>query len=135
MDFEQRYKTQRNLQESDKKLLQRQNITSQINSRFTPATKLKIGSYVLIVSFTTQNGISKELQPLEKRPYQIIDKTTDVKFKLMDLNKKEIVQHRNNFLPYYPKQYALRELTQLYSFTGPKVFKIIQITNKIKALI
>ena len=31
-----------------------------------------------------------------------------------------MVQHRNNLLPYYPKEYALRELTQLYSFTGLK---------------
>ena len=37
--------------------------------------------------------------------------------------KKEIVQHRNNLLPYYPKEYALRELTQLYSFTGLKVIQ------------
>ena len=29
-------------------------------------------------------------------------------------------QHRNNLLPYYPKEYALREITQLYSFTGLK---------------
>ena len=40
--------------------------------------------------------------------------------KLPTQNKKEIVQHRNNLLPYYPKEYALRELTQLYSFTGLK---------------
>ena len=37
--------------------------------------------------------------------------------------QKEIVQHRNNLLPYYPKEYALRELTQLYSFTGLKVIQ------------
>ena len=40
--------------------------------------------------------------------------------KLTDSNKKEVVQHRNNFLTYYPKEYTLRELTQLYSFTGLK---------------
>ena len=39
------------------------------------------------------------------------------------MNKKEIVQHRNNLLPYYRKEYAPRELTQLYSFTGLKVFR------------
>ena len=31
--------------------------------------------------------------------------------------------NRNNLLPYYPKEYALRELTQLYSFTGLKVIQ------------
>ena len=58
MDFKQRQKTQQNLLESNKKLLQRQNINSQINSRCTPATNLKIGTYVLIVNFTTQKGNS-----------------------------------------------------------------------------
>ena len=44
-------------------------------------------------------------------------------YKLTDSNKKEIVQHRNNLLPYYPKEYALRELTHLYSFTGLNVIQ------------
>ena len=103
-------------------MLQRQNINDQINSRFTPATDLKIGTFVLIPNFNTQKGISKKLQPLRKGPYQIIAKPTDVTYKLTDSNKKEIVQHRNNLLPYYPKN-ALRELTQLYSFTGLKVIQ------------
>ena len=94
-------------------MLQRQNIYSQIISRFTPATNLKIGTYVLIPSLTTQKGISKKLQLLQKGPYQLIDKPTDVTYKLIDLNKKEIVQHRNNLLPYDPKEYGLRELNQL----------------------
>ena len=85
-----------------------------------PATDLKLGTFVLIPNFNTQKGISKKLQPLRKGPYQIIAKPTDVTYKLTDSTKKEIVQHRNNLLPYYPKEYALRELTQLYSFTGLK---------------
>ena len=118
-------------QKVTKKLLQRQNINEQINSRFTPASDLKIGTFVLIPNFNTQKGISKKLQPLRKGPYQIIAKPTDVTYKITDSDKKEIVQHRNNLLPYYPKEYALRELTQLYSFTGLKLFKIIHI-RKIK---
>ena len=47
-----------------KKLLQRQNINTQINSRFTPATNLKIETFVLFLNFTTQKGIFKKLQPL-----------------------------------------------------------------------
>ena len=104
-------------------MLQRQNINNQINSRFTPATDLKIGTFVLIPNFITQKEISRKLQPLQKGPYQIIAKPTDVTYKLTDSNKKEIVQHRNNLLPYYPKEYALRELTQLYSFTGLRVIQ------------
>ena len=105
------------------KFLQKQNIKSQIFSRFNPAAILKIGTYVLIPNFTTQKGISKKLQPLRKGPYQTIDELTDVTYKLTDLNKKEIVQQRNNLLRYYPKECALRELTQLYSFTGLKIIQ------------
>ena len=111
-------------QKVTKKLLQRQNFNNQINQRFTPATDLKIGTFVLIPNFQTQKGISKKLQP-QKGPYQIIDKPTEVTYKLIDTAKKEIVQHRNNLLPYYPKEYALRELTQLYSFTGLEVIQNI----------
>ena len=104
-------------------MLQRQNINEQINSRFPPASDLKIGTFVLIPSFKTQKGISKKLQPLRKGPYQIIAKPTDVTYKITDSDQKKIVQHRNNLLPYYPKEYALRELTQLYSFTGLKIIQ------------
>ena len=104
-------------------MLQRQNINNQINQRFTPATDFKKGTFVLVPNFQTQKGISKKLQPLLKGPYQIIAKPTEVTYKLIDTTIKEIVQHRNNLLPYYPKEYALRELTQLYSFTGLKVIQ------------
>ena len=113
-------------------MLQRQNINEQINSRFTPASDLKMGTFVLIPNFNTQKGISKKLQPLRKGPYQIIAKPTDVTYKITDSDKKEIVQHRNNLLPYYPKEYALRELTQLYSFTGLKVIQNNPHTNNIR---
>ena len=82
MDFKQRQKHNKSYQKVTKKLLQRQNINSQTNSRFTPATNLKIGRYVLIPNFTTQKRISKILQPLRKGPYQIIDKPTDVTYTL-----------------------------------------------------
>ena len=64
-----------------------------------------------------------KLQPLRKGPYQIIDKPTDVTYKLTDLKRKEFVQHRNNLLPYYPKEYALPKLNQIYSFTRLKVIQ------------
>ena len=111
-------------------MLRRQNINNQIISRFTPATDLKIGTFVLIPNFNTQKGIYKKLQPLRKGPFQIIAKPTDVTYKLTYSTKKEIVQHRNNLLPYYPKEYALRDLTQLYSFTGLKVIQNHSHTEK-----
>ena len=63
-------------QKVTKKSLQKQNINSQTNSRFMPATDLKIGTFVLIPNFNTQKVISKKLQPLRKGPYQIIAKPT-----------------------------------------------------------
>ena len=65
--------------------------------------------------------ICKKLQPIRKRPFQFDDKPTNVTYKPIDSNKKEIVQHRNNLLPNYPKKHALRELTQLYSIRGLKI--------------
>ena len=85
-------------------MLQRQNINEQINSRFTPASDLKIGTFVLIPNFKTQKGISKKLQPLRKGPYQIIAKPTDVTYKITDSDKKEIVQHRNKPITLLPKR-------------------------------
>ena len=87
-----------------KKLLQRQNVQFQINSRFTPATNLKIGTYVFIPIFVTQKRISKNVQPIRKGPFQIIDKPTNVTDELIDSKKKEIDQHRNNLLPHHQSQ-------------------------------
>ena len=97
-------------------MLQRQNINDQINSRFTPATDLKIGTFVLIPNFYTQKGISKKLQPLRKGPYQIIAKPTDVTYKLTDSNKKEIVQHRNNLLPLLTKRIRTTRINSIIFF-------------------
>ena len=73
-------------------MLQRQNINNQINSRFTPATDLKIGTFVLIPNFNRQKSISENIQPLQKiPPYQIIAKPSDVTYKLTDSTKKEII--------------------------------------------
>ena len=69
-------------------MLQRQKINKQINSRFMPATNLKIGTIVLIPIFNTQKGICKKLQPLRKGLNQISDKPTEVTYKLTDSSKK-----------------------------------------------
>ena len=81
-------------QKVTKKLLQRQNINKQTYQRFTPATDLKIGTFVLIPNFQTQKGISKKLQPLRKGPYQIIDKPTEVTYKKKKLFNTETIYYR-----------------------------------------
>ena len=35
-----------------------------MNARLTPATNLKIGTFILITDFVIQKGISKNLQPI-----------------------------------------------------------------------
>ena len=78
-------------------MLQRQNINNQINQRFTSATDLKIGTFVLIPNFQTQKGISKKFQPLRKGPYQIIAKPTEVTYKLIDTTKKRYCSTQKQF--------------------------------------
>ena len=58
-----------------KKLLQRQNVQSQIKLRFTPVTNLKIGTYVTVPIFSTQKGISKKLQPIRKGRFKLMAKS------------------------------------------------------------
>ena len=48
--------------------------------------------------------------------YQIIEKLINVTNELIDHNKKQFT-NKNNLLLYHPKDYALRELLQLHSFT------------------
>ena len=40
-------------------MLKRQNINNQINLRFTPATNLKVGTFVLTPNFTIQKKFPK----------------------------------------------------------------------------
>ena len=52
MNLEPKYKTKRNLSKNNaKSSLQRQNVHFQLNSRFTPASKLKIGTNILTLQF------------------------------------------------------------------------------------
>ena len=50
-------------QKVTKKLLQRQNINEQINSRFTPASDLKIGTFILIPNLTLKKESLKITTP------------------------------------------------------------------------
>ena len=69
--------------------------------------KTKVGTLVLIPNIIIQKGTSKKLQPIGQGRYQVMEKPTDVTYKLIDHNKKERKQHRNYLLPYWPREYAL----------------------------
>ena len=79
-----------------------------IPSKFTfhISYKTKIQNVCLNTKFyNTERNIQKNTS----NPKSTISnhrQPTDVKYKLIDKKKKEIVQHRNNLLPYYPKEHA-----------------------------
>ena len=50
-------------------MLRRQNLNSQIYSRFTPVTDLKVETYLLIPNVVLHKGISRKFQPLRKGLY------------------------------------------------------------------
>ena len=56
-----------------KKLLKRQNVQGQLNSRFTPATNLKNGTYILIPNFVTQKKhYPKKYNQSEKDHFKLL---------------------------------------------------------------
>ena len=65
---------------------------------------------------------------MKKKHHQITDKTTDLTFKLINLNRKENTQQRNQLLPYHTKRYDLRKITQFHSFIG---LQIVESTSDI----
>ena len=100
-----------------------------------PATDLKIGTFVLIPNFNTQKGISKKLQPLQKGPYQIIDKPTEVTYKLTDSNKKKSFNTVTTcYLSIQKSTHSAKKLNYLLSQVYTS-FKTIHQRNKIKTLI
>ena len=103
-------------------MLQRQNINNQINSRFTPATDLKIGTFVFIPKFNTQKGISKKLQPPRKRPYQIIAKPTDVTYKLTDSTKKRNCSISKQPIGLLPKRIRTTRINSIIFFHRLKTY-------------
>ena len=89
-----------------------------------PATDLKIGTFVLIPNFNTQKGITKKPQPLQKGPYQIIDKSIEVTYKLTPAKKKSFNTVTTFYLIIQKNTHSANQLsyTLLQAYTS---FKII----------
>ena len=79
------------------------------NRRFGTAQPLKFITYVLVVSKTTQIGISRKIQPQKIEPYKIIVTRTLVIHNLEDISGKQITRHRSNIVPYYPKELSFNQ--------------------------
>ena len=75
-------KTQRNLPKSNKKIITKSK--HQFPNKFSiyPSYKYTNWNICFNSKFYNTKGISKKLQPLRKGPYQIIDKPTDVTYKI-----------------------------------------------------
>ena len=60
--------------------------------KFTIHTSYKFENwnFCLNSKFCNTKGIFKNLQPTKKGPFQVIDKPTDVTYKLIDSNKKKL---------------------------------------------
>ena len=64
---------------------------------------LPLGTFVLKRTFTHVH-FSDKLKPLRIGPYKIIDRLSDVTYKLLAQDGSTIHVHRNHLIPYYPKE-------------------------------
>ena len=108
----------RNLSKRCKQIVKKTNCSIWNKFTFYNSIKPEDGTFVLFPNFIIQKQISKTSQSIREGPFQIIEKTTDVTFKLIDHNTRKRGRARNNLGPNYPKIYALYELTYLHTFTG-----------------
>ena len=114
---------------SESNLLQRQKFCYK---EIVTKTKVSVSSkFKFYTSFKTNNRSVcfnpiffykkhlKKLQHSQRGQFQIKKKNIKISHINFKITKKQkITQQRNNLWPYYPKEYAHRELTQRYSFTG-----------------
>ena len=89
-----------------------------MNFRFRTAKPIEKNTFVLVTNQQQVHGISKKLLPLKTGPYLIIDKPTETTYILKDNNKEQITIHRNNIVPYYPKEKHIKLELQNYLLTN-----------------
>ena len=75
-----------------------------MNLRFRTPKPLEKNTFVLVTNQQQADGVSKKLLPLKTGPYLIIDKPTEITYKLKDNNKEHMTIHRNHIVPHYPKK-------------------------------
>ena len=89
--------------------------TTEMHQRFGAAAPLKIGHCVLLKNHKIQVGLSKKLQLQKTGPYEIIEMPTDVTYKIKNQETgEELTSHRNNLLPFCPKNLVLGGLVNKY---------------------
>ena len=100
-----------------------------ITKTYHEGKPLPIGTFVLKRNFT-QFHFSDKLKPLRIGPYKIIDRLSDVTYKLLSQDGSTIHVHRNHLIPYYPKEPLL--FSHLRSFMRFSDTTQIQIPKQIK---
>ena len=83
--------------------LQKTNSHAYITKTYHEGKPLPIGTFVLKRNFTHVH-FSDKLKPLRIGPYKIIDRLSDVTYELHAQDGSTIHVHRNNLIPYYPKE-------------------------------
>ena len=74
-----------------------------ITKTYHEGKPLPIGTFVLKRKFTHVH-FSDNLKPLRSGPYKIIDRLSDVTYKLLSQDGSMVRVHRNHLIPYYPKE-------------------------------
>ena len=83
--------------------LQKINSHAYITKTYHEGKPLPIGTFVLKRNFTHFH-FSDKLKPIRIGPYKIIDRLTDVTYKVLSQDSSTVHVHRNHLIPYYPNQ-------------------------------
>ena len=74
-----------------------------ITKTYHEGKPLPIGTFVLKRNFTHVH-FSDKLKPLRIGPYKVIDRLSDITYELLSQDGSTVHVHRNNLIPYYPKE-------------------------------
>ena len=106
--------------------LRKINSHAYITKTYNEGTPLPIGTFVPKRNFTHVQ-FSDKLKLLRMGPYKIIDKLSDVAYELLSQDGSTVHVHRNQLIPYYPKEPLLYPLLRSFMrFLDTTQFQIPQ---------
>ena len=109
--------------------LRKINSHAYITKTYHEGKPLPIGTFVLKRNFTHVH-FSDKLKPLRTGPCKIIDRLSDVTYELLAQDCSTIHVHRNQLIPYYPKETLLYpHLHSFMRFSDTTQFQIPQPTK------
>ena len=109
--------------------LRKSNSHAYITKTYHEGKPLPIGTFVLKRNFTHVH-FSDKLKPLRFGPYKIIDRLSDVTNDLLSQDGSTVHVHRNQLIPYYPKEPLLYpHLRSFMRFSDTTQFQVPQPTK------